>query len=85
MLRWSLYLFLEEINSHPCEEVEELLPFTSCPLGGRAESLSATAFSKEGGGDRHILSWLIHRFKSCELIDMSRKGDRHSYRYQKGC
>ena len=82
--RFLIKLFLIKKNSHPCEEVEELLPFTSCPLGGRAESLSATAFSKEGG-DRHILSWLIHRFKSCELIDMSRKGDRHSYRYQKGC
>ena len=42
-----------QINSHPCEEVEELLPFTSCPLGGRAESLSATAFSKEGGGQTY--------------------------------
>ena len=77
MLRWSLYLFLEEINSHPCEEVEELLPFTSCPLGGRAESLSATAFSKDGRGDRHILCWLILSFTSCEFMDISGEGDRH--------
>ena len=52
---------LNQIKSHPCEEVEELSPFASCliasALGGRTESLFAIAFSMkgEGGGDRHIL------------------------------
>ena len=46
------YSICMEIKLHPCEEVEELSPFTSCllasALGGRTESLFAIAFSMKG-------------------------------------